>query len=202
MAVEIIEVRPTKAWNSTLSGPKKPMKRTQFKRKSYTPLKRSKLRLQGVSSASVAKREIQALVRQIVILRDQGCILDPTKANSLYFQSTRSIGLNPLHVPPCNGYAKDGHLILQADHLLSRSHSATYGDTRLIVCVCKGHHGWKSVGNNLRKEIYDKLVRQILSPQRIALWDMAEATKHKPVKMDWQLVKVALQAELKALQKL
>lgn len=33
MAVEIIEIGPAKAWNSTLPVPKKPMKRTAFKRK-------------------------------------------------------------------------------------------------------------------------------------------------------------------------
>jgi hypothetical protein len=31
----------------------------------------------------------------------------------------------------------------QADHLTTRANSATYADTRLIVCACKGAHGWK-----------------------------------------------------------
>jgi hypothetical protein len=47
----------------------------------------------------------------IVILRDGGCILRDTP-----------------HASACNGYAKDGHLILQADHLITRANSATYGD--------------------------------------------------------------------------
>lgn len=155
-----------------------------FKRKPTKPLKRSKLRFKGISDTSKIKDEIQGLVRDIVIIRDGGCFLR-----------------NTYGVPPCNGYAKDGHLILQADHLLSRSNSATYGDTRLIVCVCKGHHGWKSVGNNLRKETYDKLVRQILPPERVALWDLMEATKHTPVKMDWVLVRLSLQQELSSYAK-
>lgn len=157
-----------------------------FKVKPTKPLKHSKLRLAGVSDTSVIKRDIQDLVRAIVIIRDGGCLLYNLQGHG---------------IPMCNGYAKDGHLILQADHLLSRSNSATYGDTRLIVCVCKGHHGWKSVGNNLRKAEYDQIVRTILPPERVALWDMAEATKHRPVKMDWKLVLLALKAELDTLKR-
>ena len=65
-------------------------------------------------------------MREIVIKRDGGCILRDIQG-----------------VSQCNGYRKDGKLILQADHLITRANSATYADTRLIVCVCKGHHGWK-----------------------------------------------------------
>lgn len=46
-----------------------------FKQKSTKPLKRSKLRLEGVSDTAQTKKRIQALVREIVILRDKGCIL-------------------------------------------------------------------------------------------------------------------------------
>lgn len=156
-----------------------------FKQKATKPLKRSKLRLTGVSDTSKIKDEIQGLVRAIVILRDGGCVLREVTG-----------------IPKCNGYAKDGHLILQADHLLSRSNSATYGDTRLIVCVCKGHHGWKSVGSNLRKTDYDMIIRElILTPEKVVLWDLMEATKHKAVKMDWKLVKLSLEKELASLKK-
>lgn len=149
------------------------------------PLKRAKLRLQGVSDTAVLKREIQNLVREIVIKRDGGCVLR-----------------NTYGVPGCNGYATDGHLVLQADHLISRGNSATYGDTRLIVCVCKGHHGWKSVGSNLRKAEYDAVIRKILSLERVALWDMAEADRFRAHKMDWQLVKLSLEKELNKYEQL
>lgn len=173
------------------------LKRSQ---KGFAP-RRSKLRLQGVSTASQLKRDIQALVRAIVILRDGRCIL--REVNNYDFLEGGKIGIarKIAGVPRCNGFAKDGHLILQADHLISRSNSATYGDTRLIVCLCKAHHGWKSVGNNLRKAEYDKIVRQIISPERVALWDMAEADKYRPHKMDWALVKVGLEQEYKRLLK-
>lgn len=170
------------------------MKRTRLKRK--TPLrakkglnrgknglKRTKLHVVGQSSTSQIKREIQALLREIVILRDGGCILrDRTD------------------VPPCNGYRKDGELILQADHLLSRAHSATYSDSRLVVCVCKGHHGWKSVGNNLRKSEYDNIVKEILPKERVELWEKCEKEQWKPTKVDWALEKAALEQELKKLK--
>lgn len=48
-----------------------------------------------------------------------------------------------MDAPSCNGFDKNRKIILQADHLTTRANSATFADTRLIVCVCKGHHGWK-----------------------------------------------------------
>jgi hypothetical protein len=69
-------------------------------------MKRTPILAQGRSETSVIKREIQDAVREIVIKRDGGCIL--------------------AHTGNCNGYAKDGHLILQADHLITRANAATY----------------------------------------------------------------------------
>lgn len=151
-----------------------------------TPLKRStKLRVAGHSEVAETKRNIQALLRDIVIKRDGGCIL-------------RNVGISPLY-PYCNGYAKDGHLILQADHLISRGNAATYADSRLVVCVCKGHHGWKSIGSNLRKRQYDEIVRQLLPPERVKLWDACERDSwrpHRAYAADWKLAEAALKAEL------
>jgi hypothetical protein len=93
-------------------------------------------------------------------------------------------GPDDIVVPPCNGYAKDGHLILQADHLIKRANGATYAVTRLIVCVCKGHHGWKK-WNEAR---YNEIVRTLLPPDRVAHWDKAHAARYQPTRMftsDW-----------------
>lgn len=161
------------------------MKRTPLKRK--IPLraksgfkKRGKLRVAGISTTAELKEEIQDLVRDIVILRDKGCI----------FQNEKG------HI--CTGFAKDGHLILQADHLLSRGNSATFADTRLIVCVCKGIHGWKSLGNNLRKAEYDERVAKLISKERVKLWVKCELDmrSHKAYKPDWKMELVALEKEL------
>jgi hypothetical protein len=74
------------------------------------------------------------------------------------------------HAPACNGYRNDGELVLQADHLITRASNATYADTRLIVCVCKGHHGWKK----WHEKEYEALVRTLISPERVALWKRCE----------------------------
>lgn len=159
-----------KAWNSTLSAGK------GFKPHSKG-LKLSVLNKLGKSPAAEAKRHIQALLREICLKRDLGCILRGVR---------------------CGRLVGDAGVVWQADHLVSRSNSATYGDSRLVVLICRDCHGWKSLGSNLRKAEYDRLVRQLLAPERVALWDMAEleAGRHKGVKMDWVLVELALQSEL------
>lgn len=147
--------------------------------------RRTPLNAKGTSDTAVLKDRIQQLVREIVIKRDGGCIF-------------RNIDWdNPL--PICNGYAKDGHLIHQADHLLTRANSATYADTRLIVCVCKGHHGWKKW--NERR--YNEIVRTLIGPDRSKLWDACRAARYRPVRTsayDWKLAEAALRMELSKLK--
>lgn len=156
------------------------MKRSAFKR-SQKPLKRSKLRLDGRSTTAEDKRQIQDLARACVIVRDGGCLLYNLQGHD--------------GIPMCNGYAKDSHLILQADHLITRANSATYADTRLIVCVCKGHHGWKKY----HKEQYDAVLRNILPKDRVVLWERAQGDSWRPNRKyaaDWKLAIVALKKEL------
>lgn len=153
------------------------MKSSGFKKKITVPMKRGKLRVKGISDTSEQKDEIQYWVREVVIKRDGGCILRDFPGHN------------------CSGYAKDGHLILQADHLVTRANSATYADTRLIVCICKGLHGWKK----WHEAEYNEKVRQILSKERVALWDRCEADRrsHKTRKMDWKLELLNLRQEFK-----
>ena len=139
------------------------------------------MRIRADNDTNRVKDSIQDLVRQIVIARDGGCILDGQYGGS----------------PTCSGYAKDGHLILQADHLITRANAATYFDTRLIVCVCKGHHGWKK-WNEAR---YNEIVRTLISSERAALWDKANAARYQPHRKytyDWQCELAALKQELAA----
>lgn len=136
-------------------------------------MKRSRLRLAGKSTVSEMKRTIQFLAREIVIKRDGGCILRKYRH--------------------CNDH------VLQADHLITRSNSATYADTRLIVCVCRSCHAWKSLGGNLRKGQYDALVKTILPKERVELWERAEQDSWRPTPMrsnDWLLSIVALNKEI------
>lgn len=159
------------------------------------PLRRTKLRVVGHSETSDIKQEIQDLCRAIVIARDGGCIF----RNQYAWMAQGSI-------PACGGFRiSDGELILQADHLITRANSATFADTRLIVCVCQAHHGWKSLGSNARKAQYDELVRTLISPERVALWDRCEQDSWRPKRtsaMDWKLQLAALKNELQTVSKL
>jgi hypothetical protein len=68
-----------------------------------------------------------------------------------------------------------------------------------VVCVCKAHHAWKSLGSNLRKKQYDELVRQVLPPERVKLWDTCERDSwrpHRAYAADWKLAEAALKSEL------
>jgi hypothetical protein len=149
-------------------------------------MKRTRLRVKGTSETSVIKREIQDVVREIVIKRDGGCIFGLNITNQ-YLASS--------YIPQCNGYAKDGHLILQADHLITRANAATYAEPRLIVCVCKGHHGWKK----WHEREYNAFVRMLLPADRVKLWDACERDSWKPNRgaaYNWPVTLAALRQEL------
>lgn len=146
------------------------------------PLRRTRIRVKGVSTTAELKEEIQGLVREIVMLRDKGCILKNVRCG------------NEIGMPG---------IVWQADHLISRSNSATFADTRLIVCICKNCHGWKSVGSNLRKVEYDELVKKILSKERLALWNRCEVDSwrvNKKGAYDWGLEIVSLKNQLNKLK--
>lgn len=86
-----------------------------------------------------------------------------------------------------------GH-VFQADHLITRANSATFADTRLIVCLCRSCHGGYK---QWHKEEYDALVKTILSPERVKLWEDAQYNSWRASKMDWRLEELALIKELK-----
>jgi hypothetical protein len=134
----------------------------------------------GTSDTALIKDEIQHWVGAIVIKRDGGCIARK----------------EPWHT--CSGYRKDGELIYQADHLETRANCATYADTRLIVCICKGLHGWKK-WNEPR---YNELIRPLIGPERCVLWDKFHAARYKPTRTtlyDWELALAALKQEYKTM---
>lgn len=154
------------------------MKRTALKR-SQKPMKRTRLRFRGVSDASVLKEQIQATLREIVIKRDGGCWLRN------YPQSGA-----------CGGHRGDGELILQAEHLHTRSNAASFSDPRLVVCICQRHHiYWKPQYSAL----YNELAEDFIGPERTKLWKKVreDYTSHK---VDLKLELIALQSELKKLQ--
>jgi hypothetical protein len=158
------------------------MKRSGFlKRK--TPLK-----AKGKSDTALIKDHIQALLRRIVSLRDGGFILRNVAGRG--------------GIPDCNGYTKAGQVILQADHLITRGTSVTFTDPRLVVCLCQGHHGWRSLGGNVRKALYDELVKSIIESERVALWEACERESwrpHRAYAADWRKEAAYLQTKVNAM---
>lgn len=144
----------------------------------YTPLKtKTRIKPVGTSDTAELKEEIQALLRQIVMIRDGGCVLRN-------FRCGHEIGMEGV--------------VFQAEHLIERSNSATYADTRLVVCICKNCHGWKHFKKSNHDE-YDMLVKRVISPERVALWDRCERDSWRPVRTtayDWKLSVAALKQEL------
>lgn len=76
--------------------------------------------------------------------------------------------------------------------MISRANSPTFADDRLVVCLCKAHHGWKSLGGNYRKELYDEIVRSLLPTERVLLWQACERERWKPQRMYQSDLKKAL----------
>lgn len=153
--------------------------------KTFNTLKKSKLRLVGVSDTAILKSEIQALLRAIVILRDGGCFLRHFK-----------MAIEPQYAQ-CGGVRKDGNYILQAEHLHSRSNANSFSDTRLVVCVCKRHHIFYKPQFSAE---YNELAGKFIGSSRKQLWDFIKQDRSSH-KIDLRLAKIALEQELKQLLK-
>ena len=136
------------------------------------------MRKVAISDTNTIKAKIQATLREIVIIRDKGCILRKSPIAG-----------------KCGGFRKDGELILQAEHLNSRIHSISFADPRLVVCLCQRHHiFWKPQ----EPALYNDLVRKIIGEQRCNLWDRVKEDRGA-YKMDWKMELLALKQELKKL---
>jgi hypothetical protein len=166
------------------------MKRTPLKRK--TPLKsrqthskasvRSALRQMSKSPVAGYKRRIQAALNALGQARDGGCIMR--------------------HYPEsgeCGGYANDGHLILQWDHILTRSNSATFADLRNGIILCKRHHiFWKKQYPMLWAE----LVYRHIGAETTSWIHRQQALSGKPTRIypsEWLLIAQNLENKVKLL---
>jgi len=155
------------------------LKRSYFKTKPHKPLRRTKLRLVGHSTTLELKKAIQGILRALVIARDRGCILRnyPEAGN-------------------CGGYRKDGELILQCEHLLTRSNSATFGDPRNVVCLCRNHHVFFKPQHG---KLYWELIRKHIGEK---LWNWLKRCEEDttPHKVDWKMELIALKQEFDQLE--
>lgn len=146
-----------------------------------TPLKKK-----STSESAVAKDNIQALLRAIVIIVDGGCVLRHYS-----------------EAGPCSGWRQDGELILQAEHLVTRGNSVSYGDLRNIVCLCRDHHlSFKPTYGR----IYWELIERYVGPERWAWIKRVEAEEraHKPYRFtayEWQKIEMYLRSLLSKLQR-
>jgi len=122
-------------------------------------MKKTNIRVVGHSTTKEIKNEIQSLARSIVIKRDGGCIL-------------RHYG----ETGKCGGYRKDGQLILQAEHLHTRSNSASFADTRLIVCLCQRHHIYYKPQHS---DVYYRIIKKHIGRSRTAYYqEFNKITSH------------------------
>ena len=147
-------------------------------------LKKTKLNVVGHSTVAQQKEEIQRLVRLIVTARDGGCILRNLRCGleaSVDFENEKVISED----------------VIQADHLVTRANSASYADTRLIVCLCRRCHAWKK----WNEKAYDQLVKTVISKDRVELWDKCQDDRNKGTyrmtSYDWKLEIVNLNSELR-----
>lgn len=149
-------------------------------RKLKRKMKKSPLRKQSKSETSKCKVRIQALLREIAIKRDGGCVLR-------YFPTTG----------PCGGFRKDGELILQAEHLNTRERNISYGDMRNIVCLCQRHHGYFKPQYS---RLYWEIIEKVIGPERWEWLKKVEADrKSYPMGIyEWSKIEMALRQELKA----
>lgn len=147
--------------------------------------RRTPLRQKGKSDVAKTKDRIQALLRQLAIHRDGGCVLRHYKDEA----------------GNCGGYApKSGHLILQAEHLITRSNSVSYADMRNIVCLCQHHHG------NFKPQhsrLYWELIERHIGPERWAFIKACEAERfkaHRTTLYDWTKIELALSQDLRQIE--
>lgn len=134
-------------------------------------MKRTKLRMRGVSDSSVLKEKIQAKLRDVVIARDGGCIL--------------------------RDYPEAGKcdLIKQAEHLNTRSRMISFADSRLAVCLCRRHHIFWKPTHSLR---YWQIIEEQIGPKR---WDLLQRVMkdYRTHKVDLKLELLGLEKELRSL---
>lgn len=148
----------------------KPMKRTRIARG------RAKLRVKGHSTTTELKDEIQALLRELAIKIYGTCVLSK-------YPETGA----------CGSYTIAGNLILQAEHLNSRSHTGTFGDMRNIILLCQRHHIYWKPQNSQR---YWELIREIIGEER---WTWYQRCKEDRTayKVDLKLILLDLKHQLK-----
>ncbi len=131
------------------------------------------------------KEKIQAILREIVIARDGGCIMRNHKMeiNHQYRE--------------CGGWRKDGGLILQAEHLHTRANASSFSDSRLVICLCQRHHIFYKPQHS---DEYYRIVKKHIGPERTKLLEAVQNDRSAH-KVDLALALVVLKKELTQYEK-
>lgn len=161
-----------------------PLKRISENKVNYKKLAKKSLKFPGYESSQDLKKDIQALLRQIVILRDGGCFLR-------HYENE----INPQY-RECGGFKNNGDLILQAEHLHTRGNANSFSDSRIVVCCCMRHHIYYKPQH---PDEYYKFAKRFIGKDRTALLERIQQDR-SPHKVDLKLEKLALQQELASLQ--
>ena len=125
-------------------------------------------------TVSELKKKIQAKLREKAIERDKTCV----------------VGQHPSSLPPqwlrCGRYRKDGQMVVQAEHLVTRANSASFADMDNIILLCSNHHGYFKPQHGW---LYWEIVRFHIGEKRwnkIKKWEL-DHTPHHMVTADWRL---------------
>lgn len=149
-------------------------------------MKRTRIRLVGHSTTTELKNEIQGILRELVLLRDGGCILRHYRDE-----------ITPQY-RECGCFTNDGVLVLQAEHLHTRASANSFSDSRLVVCLCKRHHIYYKPQH---ADEYYRIVRKHIGKERSELLDRVQ-NDFMPHKVDLKLELIALKQELKQYENL
>lgn len=144
------------------------------------------MRQTSKTPSAQTKKRIQELLRQIGLARQEG----------ICFFSGKEIG-GKTHLECTSKQTKDGHIIMQYDHLNPREHNVSFADARLGIVICQGLHGWKSF-NDGNKRLYDAAAKHYLPPDIVKLWELVEADRksHPMGAWEWQKIELALTQDL------
>lgn len=136
-------------------------------------LKQNKVKKPKARNSSAIKKSIQALLRKNAIERDGTCVVG------------QNLALVPQNWHVCGPLRGDGQIIVQAEHLVGRASSASYGDMRNIVLLCMRHHFHFKRQHGA---IYWEVIRHHIGPERWALVQQWEKDSWKPTRLytaDW-----------------
>jgi len=145
-------------------------------------MKKTPLKKKGKSAVSKSKDRIQGLLRQNAIKRDGECVLRQVEH------------LLPQQYFNCGPLRSDGQVVVQAEHLVGRKNSISYGDMDNIILLCQRHHFYFKQQHGA---LYWHMVRMVIGEERwekVQEWERQEKA-HQATRMslsDWKQIEEKL----------